>query len=196
MGQRLNIEIVNNNGVLANAYYHWSGYTDSSAELLAQILTSDAFTKRDKSEDPVLTAIKLLELTNAGMTDEELLQVSENRDKFSQAVIFRPAKRCIDRNEGILSIMPESIENTEYWEEGRVTINLDTDKVDFNVIWEADRGDYSSEDDYQEAIKEAYNCPYDLHDMTVEEALKFCEIAMNEIHTFKNNDGKYYSAIY
>ena len=30
MGQRLNIEIVNGETSLANAYYHWSAYTKSA----------------------------------------------------------------------------------------------------------------------------------------------------------------------
>ena len=38
MGQRLNIEIIENGKVLANAYYHWSGYTSSSLELTQEIL--------------------------------------------------------------------------------------------------------------------------------------------------------------
>lgn len=33
MGQSLNIEIWNNGEVLANAYYHWSAYTESAAKI-------------------------------------------------------------------------------------------------------------------------------------------------------------------
>lgn len=38
MGQRLNIEIMKNDKVLANAYYHWSAYTSSALELCAYII--------------------------------------------------------------------------------------------------------------------------------------------------------------
>lgn len=38
MGQRLNIEIMKNDKVLANAYYHWSAYTESALELCACII--------------------------------------------------------------------------------------------------------------------------------------------------------------
>ena len=38
MGQRLNIEIMSGEKVLANAYYHWSAYTASAAELTKIIL--------------------------------------------------------------------------------------------------------------------------------------------------------------
>ena len=32
MGERLNIEIVKGKKVLANAYYHWSGFTRTAME--------------------------------------------------------------------------------------------------------------------------------------------------------------------
>lgn len=37
MGQRLNIEIVDGNTTLANAYYHWSAFTFPALELTAEI---------------------------------------------------------------------------------------------------------------------------------------------------------------
>ena len=40
MGQRLNIEIINDDKVLANAYYHWAGYTTSAISLTETILHS------------------------------------------------------------------------------------------------------------------------------------------------------------
>ena len=38
MGQRLNIEIVKNGEVLANSYYHWSGFSNSSIDLAIRII--------------------------------------------------------------------------------------------------------------------------------------------------------------
>lgn len=38
MGQRLNLEITIGENVLANAYYHWSGYTTSSLKLVESAL--------------------------------------------------------------------------------------------------------------------------------------------------------------
>ena len=38
MGQRLNVEIWNNGEVLANAYYHWSAYTESAAHIVDKAL--------------------------------------------------------------------------------------------------------------------------------------------------------------
>lgn len=48
MGQRLNIEIVNGDTCLANAYYHWSGYTLSACDLTMKIL--DAMGNLDQND--------------------------------------------------------------------------------------------------------------------------------------------------
>lgn len=57
MGQRLNIEIKENNKVLANSYYHWSGYTSSALLLTEKILDAIKSTKHDNS---TVMAIRLL----------------------------------------------------------------------------------------------------------------------------------------
>lgn len=38
MGQRLNIEILKNGEVLANSYYHWSGFSNSAINLTIYII--------------------------------------------------------------------------------------------------------------------------------------------------------------
>ena len=68
MGQRLNIEIRKNDEVLANAYYHWSGYTSSSIELTSEILKNIDNVNFDND---VVKAVKLLEITGAGLTSSE-----------------------------------------------------------------------------------------------------------------------------
>ena len=70
MGQRLNIQFENNTGVLANAYYHWSGYTSSAMLLTNKIISSDLID--DTSISNKVKAVKLLELTGAGLTRDEL----------------------------------------------------------------------------------------------------------------------------
>ena len=76
MGQRLNIQIEANNPdtnetkVLANCYYHWSGYTSSALELVYEVVSSGIY-NLDIS-DPVEKAIRLLEETGAGLAKDEL----------------------------------------------------------------------------------------------------------------------------
>lgn len=65
MGQRLNLEILETkNGVdniLANAYYHWSGYTSSAIRLTEKAIESIFKTKNlEKSDDRRLLAICIL----------------------------------------------------------------------------------------------------------------------------------------
>ena len=59
MGQRLNIEIKENNELLANVLYQWSGFTPASLVLTQRILDN---VENIKYDDPVAKAIKLLEL--------------------------------------------------------------------------------------------------------------------------------------
>ena len=75
MGQRLNIQIeatdtdTNETKVLANCYYHWSGYTSSAMELVYEMVSSGIY-NLDIS-DPVEKAIRLLEETGAGLAKDE-----------------------------------------------------------------------------------------------------------------------------
>ena len=62
MGQRLNIQIeandtnTNETKVLANCYYHWSGYTSSAMELVKEIVDSGIYNL--DILDPVEKAIR------------------------------------------------------------------------------------------------------------------------------------------
>ena len=48
MGQRLVIEIKEGDTVLANAYYHWSGYTETSLNLLNEVMNKGIFNNDKK----------------------------------------------------------------------------------------------------------------------------------------------------
>ena len=138
MGQRLNLEIRKKNKVLANAYYHWSGYTESSAEL-ANICINALLDNEDSCYK--LKAVRALEATGAGMNPEEL-EYMKNYSKYSD-LDFKP---CKDRNAGIIAVSPKGIKDTQLWMEGYVTIditNLDDIRINSDV-W----GFYESEDDY------------------------------------------------
>lgn len=136
MGQRLNIEIKINGEVQANAYYHWSGYTSSAIKLTEQILLQrEDFL--DKKE-PKLSAIRLLETTGAGLTQEELEIAKE---EYSEVTFGK----CNGRNSGLIAISEDGMNETRIWEEARVTIDFDEETVDFNVwsIW--DKEEYLDE---------------------------------------------------
>ena len=131
MGQRLNIQIemdIPNSGdrqVLANAYYHWSGYTSSAYELVKMIADSPYCCEDCTFTDPVEKAIRLLEATGAGLA----------KDEFTEEYPESKYKLSTNRNDGLIAISEEAIKETQYWEEARVTINLSTNMVDMGGVY-------------------------------------------------------------
>jgi len=143
MGQRLNVEIKENGEVLANAYYHWSGYTSSSLELTSFLLNQ---IDKINYNNRIINAVKLLETTGAGLTDEEEEHISINIGDFD-------LNECKGRNEGLIAVSPKGIKDTEDWEEARVEINLDTKIIKFKALWNETKEEYIndySEDKYNE----------------------------------------------
>lgn len=137
MGQRLNIEIKNQDKVLANAYYHWSGYTSSALELIQLILES---LEKVNFENNVIKAIKLLEETGAGLVNEELEYAKKIFE--SKNIFFSEG---ISRNEGLISITEEGIEKNRYWEESRVEIDLVNKTIKFDAVFKISIEEYQEE---------------------------------------------------
>ena len=156
MGQRLNIQIemdIPDSGeakVLANAYYHWSGYTSSAYELVKMIADSDYCNVECTIMDPVEKAIRLLEATGAGLTKDEFTdEYSESKYKLST-----------NRNDGLIAISEAGMTETQNWEEARVTINISTNMVDIGGVYFLDEVD---EEDEEETTEDIPELEYDLH---------------------------------
>ena len=164
MGQRLNLEIRKKDKVLANAYYHWSAYTQSSFNLTAEVVRFIS-ANRSTIKDDKLLAIRALEQTGAGIPDwtrgEESseLQRIHNIRKYS-AVEF---KRFIDRNEGIISVFPNTIQNTQEWAEGTSIIDIDTLDISFDVFGYYDSVNEIKEwnEDFKEEEAVVFNYDFD-----------------------------------
>ena len=135
MGQRLNIEIIKDEKTLANAYYHWSGYTSSSLSLTKLIV--DKVNEINEDEDEIVTAVRLLELTDARLTKEELTSSKVEG-------VFKIAN---NRNDGLIAISEKGIGETRSWEEGRVEINLDSKTINFNCFWSSSKEKFANDDD-------------------------------------------------
>ena len=142
MGQRLNIEIWNEGKRLANAYYHWSGYTSSTLDETMKIIKA-----RENNMDKVyeLDAIHLLEVTGAGLSDNSLKIATEKYpDEYFKA--------CTGRNDGLLAIDEKDMEETKNWEEARSEIHFDTETIILDTFHTVDEeGEYV--DDYIVQIK-------------------------------------------
>lgn len=137
MGQRLNIEIWNNGKVLANAYYHWSAYSKSAAELAREIIY---YIPDAKADNDILKAIKLLEKTGARMTEAEVERAKEIEELTD--VLF---DTNADRNDGLISVTEEGINETRNWQEGALYIYLDEERIKFDVIYKSKRWEWEKE---------------------------------------------------
>ena len=156
MGQRLNIQIEANNPttdkteVLANCYYHWSGYTHIAMELVKVIVDSGIYNL--DILDPVEKAIRLLETTGAGLAEDELT------DTYS----IPEYKLATSRNDGLIAISKEGTNVTMKWEESRVTINLTTGSIDMSDMVYDETDEFSS-DELETKLKNLYELKADLN---------------------------------
>lgn len=152
MGQRLNLEIHRHGELLANAYYHWSGFTTSAANLVQQII--DKFD--DKKHKDILSAVLLLEETGARVIEDELPFVKRLDLKRD----FRPAR---SRNSGLISISEKGMNETRFWEEARAEVDIGTQTVNFSVYYRYPRDDYEEhfEDVFDNLPVNSFNYPFD-----------------------------------
>lgn len=126
MGQRLNLSINKNGKVLANCYYHWSGYTNSAMEKARQALN---FLEEQEQEIGVKEAVLALKETGATI-DKENAQDYVEPDEI------------INRNEGIIGTTEKEIETSELWAECEIIIDVGTRKVNVrNVLWNPEKGE-------------------------------------------------------
>lgn len=144
MGQRLNISLESAGEVVANAYYHWSAYTGSAAYLVQGICEVWDELKECSLSDAEF-ACRLLHETGAGFNQEEIDRIRFQKDSRVNTFPLWPST---DRNSGLLSVTQEGIEETERWEEGRVTIYLDSGSIYFDVVFTMTAEEYKNEYEY------------------------------------------------
>lgn len=185
MGQRLNIQILENDEVIANAYFHWSGYTSSALSLTNAILENMYTMEKEVEEERVLYAIRLLESTGALLKEDEL----ELAKKSYEDEEFQVAA---SRADGLISISAEGIEQTVNLEEGRVEIHIDKETVDFTVLYISDKENYlryseTTEEEYQAKPIVAYN--YNENEIPFDEFKEFAstllEFIKNQVYVIR-----------
>lgn len=202
MGQRLNIEIKKKGKRLANCYYHWSGYTRTSLKLIQEIL-SNMYDYKDVENDN-RQAILLLETTGAGLIESEYDTLPETEKKYHRI--------GTNRNNGLIAITDKEMNNTEEWEEARVTINLwgeqpddlqllfsnSVESIDFDVVYQ-----YESKEEILEYVDNVdfdniVEFNFDLCNMSaddIKDLSENIECIENNGGVFKINDN-YYGVIY
>lgn len=185
MGQRLNIELLNNGKLLANCYWHWKGYTSKSIELTDNIIQS----KLAEAEPTVETAIRIFQSLGAGLLSGD---GAVEDFKHAKELIGDEAVEGTDRNLGLIAITPESMERIENWEEARVQIDIATKRINFGVMYDVDINYLAA---YTVICLE-----YDIHDMDFATFYDFChDLNMEKLTEFplvyQNKDKKYYQTI-
>lgn len=143
MGQRLNIEIKKKDKVIANCYYHWSGFSNSSLELAKLII--DKFDTVHEEND-VIEAIMLLQLTGAGITRPAISYLYKNIPNFDLEEEIKTNNPWGEyklhlskgRDEGLIGITEKEMDDTRRWEEGRITIDVTNKTFDFEVFGKTD----------------------------------------------------------
>jgi hypothetical protein len=197
MGQRLNIELFYNGERVANAYYHWSGYTSSAFDLTRQIIINyDKFMSKDL---PIqIKAILLLQTTRAGLMKDEFKWAEENINQFDEYkdILINAA----NRSEGLISISQEGMDETEKWEEARVTIHLDTKKIDLDTFYIYETIEDYIENYSQEEADNLNDFPYDFEwGYTFEEFMHldmyYTMAWKNDVFAFKYQKNKVIVAI-
>lgn len=193
MGERLLVRIFKNDKRIANIYYHWSGYSISSIEETKRIIE---YVKEKENSSEIIEAL--------------VLCVNSNRSEFFGRVnigtllpkdisyynkIYKKKYRLpknASRNNGLLAITEEGMNDLETWYETLVDVYLDTNEIDFsNIISVAD-------DDIILEIGEKtwkYNLGIDLSKTKFDEINKVYDYMLNverEDGIIEYNDELYY----
>ncbi len=192
MGQRLNIEIKSKNKVIANCYYHWSGYSLTSLKLVEDMI--DGFDEV-KEENELLYAIRLLGLTGAGLTREGFNYLYKNVSNFDFGEKLKSDNLLfVSRDEGRIEIDEKNMEKNRECEEFRITIDIDKKTFDFGVLFEFSKKE--AEEDYpDESWEESDIKLFDILFSEIDNYVsRIAEMIENNDYNFKIGDN-YYSLI-
>lgn len=189
MAERLNIEIHYDGKCLANAYYHYGGYTRAALWHVKDALKLIDKYSIDDPDRRQLVAIRLLEGTGARLTANEIKEAMKRYPDAVFAPNFGPA-----RKNGMIAITDKEIEETRYWEEHRAVIDLKKKTVTvlpFFVTDEKDLKEYYGRD-INEIPK--YNEEFNFNALTKTDINRLIEIVhevikKHEDHCFQIKNG-------
>ena len=169
MGQRLNIEIKSGDEIIANAYYHWAAYSESAYNL-TKIIVNEFDNVKDM--DKFGQAIALLQKTGSGVDNGDFAIAKSKLPEDFQLI------RATNRNNGITSISEEGMTETRNWEEGRVTIDLDSKTIDFDVF------DDVEDPEIELKMKNAKQLDFNPFEMSFEDIEKLGLVVSNPSEVF------------
>lgn len=212
MGQRLVIDLVQNDKIVAAVYFHWSAYFSSTIYELARL--SGVILNAEKTgKDKLLAIVEELEKETDHPSMVAALFGGSGTEKRRGGVRGLPeeleaAKKLfpnhdfktenVNRNEGLISFTQEGIQSFHDWEEGLAVINLDTHEIDNRVGYEphpfvfAD-AEYETDEDGYEYVQ-YYNsgrisingkiCPVDSFHCTCESIQDLADFMERELKLY------------
>lgn len=130
MGQRLVITVQKNEKELAKIYYHWSAYT-TSALYEARDLINHLKDNYKNERDLQLDLIRFVEgrggCIDGGEGSKEFNKIQEifpNEDFSSSG----------SRNEGLIAITEDGMDDIQRWSEGDLIVDLDDNLIENEVL--------------------------------------------------------------
>lgn len=123
MGQRLTIEIKDDNKTIAVIYYHWSAYFSSTIYELKAV-KDDIVRAKENGQDILLSIIDGLEQRGGGLGIDP-----DTRALAKEKYPNREFTMDINRNDGLIFLAEKDIEDTLDWSEGWASIDIETEEV-------------------------------------------------------------------
>lgn len=176
MGERLNISINRGNKIIANSYFHWSGYTPCALELTNKVMFAYGSLNPAWFQDEKMYAIALLQHTGASLSFSPveklqflkkvgekitLEQIQEQENLIKEYVFLdKDYEISIHRNNGLIAISSWDIKNTEGWEEERVSIDIENNTIDFSACWIETVEEFKKEQEEMEEKTTIKEWPY------------------------------------
>lgn len=191
MGQRLNLEFQYGDKVIANAYYHWSGYTIDS---LIELLRVHELMEYDNIYDEKSAIIELV-----NVYDNKLSLQSGLLDSLDEVKKYIPEypgiKTNLNRNYGLLAISEEVINNIREYMEFILKYDIKNKKIiGSNGVFEVEIDNPNQTlESLNEITSDEYNKYMDFETYDISEIRDLIEFyKANHIILY---DGKYYDIV-
>lgn len=158
MGQRLVVTVRSKDEDICKIYYHWSAYSVSALMETKKILNV-ILDEESKISDLRLRLIHFCEQNGGGIdggkdSDEWNYITREYPDE-----VFK--SEGISRNDGLIAISQKGMDDTQYWSEGDIIIDLDECRVINEVsLWFISIEEYNQElEERDEAAEKLEDIP-------------------------------------
>ena len=173
MGQRLVVSIEHSGKCLAQIYYHWSAYTVSALYKTQQIVDC-IYNHKDETEKQLqLRLIRFCQENGGGVRGDDA-EFEYIQKQFPNEIL---KKDGYSRNNGLIAISEQGMDDLQSWSEGDVTIDIDEDVIYFGIYasyesleeYNEERKEWDDEDFEELTLEEIPDIGYDLGTIRVED---------------------------